>query len=105
MGPKTKDLVTILKELTALLSTANEKHWSQQITKAKSRIQRSDFSGIQLLLSFYGGMGSFSDLMIHPVNGHSISENDSSKFNERLDKYRSDIYRLSKEIRNNADIK
>jgi hypothetical protein len=43
-----------------------------------------DGYGLQHLLGAYGGMGSFSDLVIHPANGHQIDPGDLDAVNDQL---------------------
>jgi len=64
MGPKTKELIDVLEQLISLLESDNEKHWAGRLKQARSRILNADYSGIESLLSAYGGMGSFNDLVI-----------------------------------------
>jgi len=45
--------------------------------------------------SVYGGMGSFRDLVIHPLNGHPVQENDVNAVNQTLDGLAGRIYDLS----------
>ncbi len=40
-------------------------------------------------------MGSFNDLMLHPINGHSVKENDISQMNKKLSIQRNKIYDLA----------
>ena len=47
------------------------------------------------ILSWYGGMGSFNDIMILECNGHSIDLMDEDKVNCELKKIRSKIYDLA----------
>jgi len=64
MGPKTQELVSVLEELTSLLESDGDSHWSNWMQKAKARLLNSDYSGVEYLLSAYGGMGSLNDLVL-----------------------------------------
>ena len=86
MGPKTIKLLKVLNEIIGLLESENEDHWAGLLKKYKSRIQNSDFSGIELLLNAYGGMGSFSDLVI-------VQNND------KLNQLRSEAFDLVQDIK------
>jgi hypothetical protein len=55
------------------------------------------------LLSAFGGMGSFDDLLIHPLNGHSISEEELSVVNEQLSDYRATIWAAGRAMRRELD--
>ena len=71
MGSKTKQLIEILDPIVAILDADGESHWRKWIASSKSRLTNSDYSGIEHLLGAYGGMGSFTDLVIGQsmVNG------------------------------------
>ena len=101
MDPKTKELVVILERLIFLLESNNEIHWSTWIAKSKSRIESSDFSGIELLLSAYGGMGSFNDLVICQLmnNGKVEVTNGYSEKNKELSILRSKAWELAESIK------
>ena len=101
MGPKTKELISVLEKLISLLESDNEKHWSTWLTNSKLRIEGSDFSGIELLLSSYGGMGSFNDLIICQIvnNGKIEFTKDYSDKNEELNKLRSKAWKLAEYIK------
>jgi hypothetical protein len=64
MGPKTQELIQMLTEIIFLLEREGETHWSGWMQRAKMRLEDRDYSGIEYLLSAYGGMGSFNDLMV-----------------------------------------
>ena len=89
MGPITKELVGVLSELILLLEGENEKRWSAWLMRSKSRIEHSDYSGIELTLSAYGGMGSFNDYII----------TGNLKSNEKLNALRSKAWKLAEEIK------
>ncbi|MGM3191259.1 DUF6966 domain-containing protein [Dickeya dadantii subsp. dieffenbachiae] len=48
-------------------------------------IRRSNFRGIEVFLSSFGGMGSVNDLVIHPMNGHTITEEQIQTANVTLE--------------------
>lgn len=97
MGPKTKQLVELLDRLIEILEEANEPSWVDFFSKAKRRINNSDFSGINKILGAYGGMGSFNDLVI----GYSMKgpDNNYININDELDELRRTIYSLTQEIK------
>ena len=103
MGPKTKQLIEILDQIIAILESDGESHWRKWIATSKSRLTNSDFSGIGHLLSAYGGMGSFSDLVIGQtmVNGKLHWKERAGETNERLDALRTEAYRLADFIKRN----
>lgn len=64
MGPKTQELIGVLDELASVLESDGNNHWGGWMRKARSRLLNSDFSGIEYLLSAYGGMGSLNDVVL-----------------------------------------
>jgi hypothetical protein len=57
--------------------------WTGRCTSLR-HIEAGDGYGLQHLLGAYGGMGSFSDLLIHPANGHPIDSRDVDAVNNYL---------------------
>lgn len=64
MGPITQELIGILENLSVMLESEGERHWSGWMREAKSRLSASNYSGIEYLLSAYGGMASFNDVVL-----------------------------------------
>ncbi|MFL1524684.1 DUF6966 domain-containing protein [Pseudomonas sp. O230] len=64
MGPKTEELIRILDQLATLLESDGDTHWRFWMSKARALLLGSDYSGIEYLLSAYGGMGSLNDLIL-----------------------------------------
>lgn len=101
MGPKTKELVEVLDELIPLLRENKADHWSNWMTEAKKRLTASDYSGIEKVLSAYGGMGSFNDLVLgtHEENGTPHQLPQYWEINEQLSSLRTRAGELADEIR------
>lgn len=101
MGPKTTELVEVLKQLVELLETSDESHWSKILVKSKVRIEDSDFSGVELLLGSYGGMGSFNDLIIHQPTSLGVVKftKDGVESNEKLSALRTQAWNLAQDIK------
>jgi hypothetical protein len=57
-----------------------------------SELAAHDAHGLDRLLSAYGGMGSFNDLVITPLNGHNVSAGDVDRVNRELSRLRSEMY-------------
>ena len=101
MGPKTEELISVLEQLATLLENDGDTHWSLWMRKAQARLLDSDYSGITYLLSAYGGMGSFNDLVL----GQSYDDGVFSwkpghvELNQRFDKLRSDAAHLADAIK------
>ena len=88
MGPKTKKLLLLLDEAVPLLRQhPGGDHWADWMSKAAARIRKSDFEGILGVLGAYGGMGSFTDLIL----------------DDTLDRLREEIYTLADQIRREAE--
>ena len=63
-GEKTKQLIEVLSELQQLTLDDGLENWAKWMLVSKTRLENSDFSGIEYLLGAYGGMGSFNDVYI-----------------------------------------
>ncbi|TYL44651.1 MULTISPECIES: hypothetical protein [Dickeya] len=74
MHPDIKALSRDLQVFIDFLLSVGEKHWAHWFEKNAELIRGSDFRGIEGILSSFGGMGSINDLVIHPMNGHTITE-------------------------------
>ncbi|MBV7574618.1 hypothetical protein KW846_18090 [Pseudomonas sp. PDM32] len=56
--------ICILAQLAIVLESDGDTHWSFWMRKARALLLDSDYSGIEYLLSAYGGMGSLNDLIL-----------------------------------------
>lgn len=101
MATKLDELLEILNELIQLLESDGEEHWSKWIRQSREQLQNSDFSGIEYLLSAYGGMGSFNDLIIFQgyENGKFQWKDRHVEKNNRLNELRSKAWKLADGIR------
>ena len=102
MGPKTTELVSLLDSATALLRSCGEVHWASWLEQDVARMRASDFGGIEHFLAAFGGMGSINDLVLHPTNGHRLTESEIAPINERLRTLLSRTWELAKQVRNEA---
>jgi hypothetical protein len=57
-------LIATLDSLVGLLRASDQEFWADWIETAREQIQRRDPSGLDYLLSAYGGMGSLNDLYL-----------------------------------------
>jgi len=97
-----KELILKIEKLIDLLDEfEDDGFWSKKFKESLRRIENRDFSGIELILSFYGGMGSFNDLIISRYNHYNITKKDEETVNEELEKLRSDIFTLATNIKRN----
>jgi len=106
MDSKTTELVKVLDELLAVLDSDGEAHWRAWIHRAKSRLDQSDYSGIEYLLSAYGGMGSFNDLVLGQTNvdGRFAWKPGHIDLNRRLDVLRSRAWTLAHALRDSREL-
>lgn len=85
-----------LRELNALLSSVDETFWAQWAARAADRIAAGGDPGD--VRGVFGGMGSLNDLVIHPVNGHSVTDHQVAAVNQRLKELREKIYAESQAV-------
>lgn len=52
-----------------------------------------DLYWLDEILSWYGGMGSFNDLVISEYNDHLVESRDEDKLNDELSHLRNQIYK------------
>jgi len=101
MGPKTKLLIAELEELIDLLESDNEKHWQEWMRSARDSLLKSDFTGVEKILSSYGGMGSFNDLILGTYASFGVIKNSKHHvmLNEQLVLHREKVRELALEIK------
>ncbi len=101
MGPITKELIDVLTELEKILFEQKEDQWHKWILGSKKRLLASDYSGIEKLLSAYGGMGSFNDLVVgyYQVNKITKQRKDYREANQNLDILRTKAWNLATKIK------
>ncbi len=95
VAPSTSKLCNTLTDLIELLTKYGETGWSEHLQRILKRVEKHQARGFEDLLGIYGGMGSFSDLILSPVNGHDICEDDVYPVNRRLEQLRSIAYRTA----------
>ena len=77
----------IIEELDSLikhLDKFEEKYWSEFFRKIKKLIDNGDTRAIDSLTNIRGGMGSFTDLVICQLNGHTIEKKEEDFANTEL---------------------
>ncbi|HEY1692702.1 MAG TPA: hypothetical protein VGG39_11105 [Polyangiaceae bacterium] len=87
-----RDLGEALKETLALLDGVRETFWASKIRGA---LQSGDLDEI---LSWYGGMGSFNDLLIATANGHQVSREQEPAKNAQLRQLQTQIYERTRRL-------
>ena len=106
MATKLDELLDILDEIIQILESNGEKRWSSWTRRSGDRLLNADYSGIEHLLSGYGGMGSFNDLVIcqEYVEGEFRWKEGYVEKNNRLDELRRQAWELADHIRRNHTI-
>jgi hypothetical protein len=101
MGPKTEELIIVLDQLVILLDSDKQIHWHEWVFRARTWIANSDYSGIEYLLSAYGGMGSINDIVIgrYLINNQFSYQADYVKLNEDFSRLKSRAYELALAIK------
>jgi len=97
-----EELATILVEITALLERHGETYWREWLAGDAQLIRQDDVTGLEHLLSAYGGMGSFTDLVLSPLNGHKITQAEGESVNDRLHALASRAYDIARELQRAA---
>ena len=87
------NLVAALQDCRTLLQDVGETFWSEKIGSllptSEGQLSGQDARNIS---SWFGGMGSFNDLMISVANNHNVNPADEDRLNDELDKVRESIY-------------
>jgi len=101
MITKATELEKVLEKIISILEKHGERNWSEALRKSRTRIVASDYSGIELLLNYYGGMGSFNDFVIQPsiVKSEIEFTDDEIEANNKLNSLRSIAWTLAREIK------
>ena len=89
-----EQLVVVLDEIVALLEDHEEQHWAHLMKESRQAVARGG-RGYQSVLSRYGGMGSFNDLII----AQHLSAKAMAEPNDRLDALRTHAYELAVQVR------
>lgn len=77
-------LVATLTETRALLDAAGESAWSRWAARVQAEVEAHDAHGLRRLLGAFGGMGSVNDLVLTPVNGHTVAPDEVHAVNRTL---------------------
>ena len=98
MNSEIETLASMLDETAELLRESGFVGWAAWFEIDAKRIRSLDFFGIEHLLTAFGGMGSFNDVVLHSRNedgspGHALHAE-----NEKLDSLRTSIYNLANKL-------
>jgi hypothetical protein len=94
-------LIASLKNCILLLDKHKEEFWSNKLRSILNSIEVNGTTSnvVDRLLGLFGGMGSFSDLLIMKVNDHYIEEREEDKVNKKLSVYREQIYKEANNLK------
>ena len=70
--------------LSEILKKYEFSQWEAWVRRDVDRIVDSDYQGLVSLLTAFGGMGSLSDVVVHPMNGHDIEPGDIDRVTPSL---------------------
>ncbi len=82
----------ILQQILQLLLTHGESAWSGKIARADELMESDSDAAVAMIRSFFGGMGSLSDLTLLALNGHDIRAEDELRVNSELRLYVSNLW-------------
>lgn len=86
-------LIQLLVTCEGLLRKVGELCWADKITHLLQKGGGTiDIYLSEEIISWYGGMGSFNDLIISEYNDHLVGGEDEDKLNDELNRLRSAIY-------------
>jgi hypothetical protein len=77
-------LVAALDQASSLLEHHGETHWATWLRADRNRINDGDRYGLDHVLQAFGGMGSLTDLVFHPINGNAADQDVGERDTERL---------------------
>jgi hypothetical protein len=91
-GERSRRLLRNVERTCELLIDSGDRQWVPWFDAVHRQLMAHDAHGLDRLLSGFGGMGSFNDLVIHPLNGHSVADQEVGPVNDELDRLRSVMY-------------
>ena len=62
-GPKTKQLIAMLRDAAARLRALGHDHWGEWLEESADALARNQIGGLAHYRSAFGGMGSLSDVI------------------------------------------
>lgn len=91
-------LIEVLDDASRLLRDVRADVWAARLETERQRVAAGHAFGLRAISGFFGGMGSFNDLIIHPINGHRVELSDVEKVNSRLDVLRETIWGRTRDL-------
>ncbi|MCA9367879.1 hypothetical protein KC887_06500 [Candidatus Kaiserbacteria bacterium] len=92
-------LIVIMEEITIFLANVGEENWANAISSLRTEYEiastpQEKKSSLIRIQQIYGGMGSFSDLVLSDNNGRMLLDE-----NAQLDDLRNELFVLLTKIR------
>ena len=84
MEPSTQKLVLELDKGAELLRSCSESQWASWFEKCATLLRNGQYRGIEMFEGAFGGMGSINDLVLTPINGHTMHESEVNYYNVKL---------------------
>ena len=107
MHPELESLAQLLDEAANLLRTYGVGNWAAWLKTDAERIRRSDFYGVEHLLSAFGGMGSLNDVVLVRSGEMPQEVRNLSNDNAHFESVRTEIYtratKLAREEQNGRE--
>lgn len=86
-------IVNTTKRCAQLLASVGESFWSAKLSAFAATAQEPlNADEAEEVLSWFGGMGSFSDVLISRMNDHDVQPEQEDQLNAQLSELRSEIY-------------
>jgi hypothetical protein len=97
-GGEQARLLSDLEELAELMRGVGEVAWAQRLDEVRARISDGDRRGLLELVDMIGrpGDNGLNDLVIHPLRGHVVDEEDLDEINQRLGLLTTTCFRLAR---------
>jgi len=85
-----------------ILKRYGEMNWSKRIADDLQFLRRGDAYGAKRFLTYFGGMGSISDLWLCEMNGHPVPKSRESAVNAEFHALRERAWQLATQAERNA---
>ena len=92
----------LLSQTITLLEDHRETHWAAWLITSQNELSSHDAHGLDRLLSAFGGVGSFNDLLVLGMNGHRVEPAQEAAVNSRLYDLRGEIWVEATALRREA---
>lgn len=84
MHPDVADLAERIDAASRLMCSCGELHWGVWLARDAAAIRNLDLRGVEHFLAAFGGMGSITDLVISPLNGHTVAPDQATLMTDEL---------------------